>query len=109
MSGGLNFFHLDCLASEVRLNVDLDVALTVLASGCYRWLASCLRGFDKAKAKQLYRRFVETSGVVEVQAERVVVHFDKRAHNPILREAALDRDCPGVPWLRNLPIAFDYP
>ena len=32
----VNFFHLDCLASEVRLNVDLDVALTVIANGCYR-------------------------------------------------------------------------
>jgi hypothetical protein len=31
----VNFFHLDCLASEVRLNVDLDVTLTVLAHGCY--------------------------------------------------------------------------
>ena len=35
----VNFFHLDCLASEVRLNVDLDTMLTVLANGCYRWLA----------------------------------------------------------------------
>jgi hypothetical protein len=31
----INFFHLDCLASEVRLNVELDVTLTVLAHGCY--------------------------------------------------------------------------
>jgi hypothetical protein len=30
----VNFFHLDCLAREVRLNVDLDAALTVLAQGC---------------------------------------------------------------------------
>jgi len=105
----VNFFHLDCLASEVRLNVDVDVALTVLANGCYRWLASRLRGFEKAKAKQLYRRFVETGGVVAVESGRVVVHFDKRSHNPILREAALDWDCPGVPWLRNLPVAFEYP
>jgi hypothetical protein len=105
----VNFFHLDCLASEVRLNVDLDVALTVLAHGCYRWLASRLRGFDKAKPKQLYRRFVETAGVIEVQPERLVVHFDKRSHNPLLREAALDRDSPAVPWLRNLPVTFTYP
>jgi hypothetical protein len=105
----VNFFHLDCLASEVRLNVDLDVALTVIAHGCYRWLASRLRGFDKAKPKQLYRRLVETGGVVEVQAERLVVHFDKRAHNPLLREAALDRDSPPVPWLGNLPVTFTYP
>ncbi len=105
----VNFFHLDCLASEVRLNVDVDVALTVVAHGCYRWLATKLRGFAKAKPKQLYRRFVETGGVVEVQAERLVVHFDKRCHNPILREAALDDGCPAVPWLGNRPVTFAYP
>jgi hypothetical protein len=105
----VNFFHLDCLASEVRLNVDVDVALTVVANGCYRWLATKLRGFAKAKPKQLYRRFVETGGVVEVEAERLVVHFDKRCHNPILREAALDEACPAVPWLGNRPVTFAYP
>jgi hypothetical protein len=105
----VDFFHLDCLASEVRLNVDLDVALTVVANGCYRWLAMQLRGLEKAKPKQLYRRFVETGGVVEVKVDRLVVSFDKRCHNPILREAGLDRDCPGIPWLRNLPITFEYP
>ena len=105
----VNFFHLDCLASEVRLNVDLDVALTVMAHGCYRWLANQLRGFDKAKPKQLYRRFVETGGVVEVQAERIVVSFDKRCHNPVLREAALDADGPPIPWLGNRPVTFTYP
>ena len=26
----MNFFHMDCLSSEVRLNVDLDVTLTVI-------------------------------------------------------------------------------
>jgi hypothetical protein len=105
----VDFFHLDCLASEVRLNVDLDVALTVIAHGCYRWLATRLRGFDKAKPKQLYRRFVETAGAVEVRSDRVVVHFDKRCHNPILKEAGLDQDCPPIPWLRQLPVSFQYP
>jgi len=105
----VNFFHLDCLASEVPLNVDLDVALTVLANGCYRWLGRQLRGFDKAAAKQIYRKFVETAGVVEVGREGIVVHFDKRAHNPILREAALDRNRPAVPWLQGRPLRFEFP
>ena len=43
----VNFFHLDCLASEVRLNVDVDVAMTVLANGCYRWLAPGCMGLTK--------------------------------------------------------------
>lgn len=105
----VNFFHLDCLASEVRLNVDFDAALTVIAHGCYRWLATRLLGCGKSKPKQLFQRSVATGGVVEVQDERIVVRFDKRAHNPLLREAALDRECPPVPWLGGLRVAFEYP
>jgi hypothetical protein len=104
----VNFFHLDCLASEVRLNVDLDATLTVLANGCYRWLAKQLRGFENAAPKQLYRKFVETSGTIEIEQDRIVVRFDKRSHNPILREAALDQPNQKIPWLQNLPVVFQY-
>lgn len=104
----VNFFHLNCLASEVRLNVDLDAALTVLANGCYRWLGKQLKGFEKAAPKQLYRRFVETGGVVEVQEDRVVVALDRRSHNPILRQAALDREDHPIPWLHGRSIKFTY-
>jgi hypothetical protein len=105
----VNFFHLDCLASEVRLNVDLDATLTVLANGCYRWLARQLHGFDKTAPKKVYRKFVETGGQVEVQSDRIVVRFDKRSHNPILREAELDKGCPPIPWLGDRPVVFVYP
>jgi hypothetical protein len=105
---GVNFFHLDCLASEVRLNVDLDAVMTVLANGCYRWLASRLHGFDKSAPKQTYRKFVETGGQLEIHADRLVIRFDKRSHNPILREAELDKECPPIPWLGNIPVAFAY-
>jgi hypothetical protein len=104
----VNFFHLDCLASEVRLNVDLDVALTVLAHGCYRWLAHHLKGFDRSAPKQVFRKFVATAGVATIHDRQVVVRFDRRSHNPILREAALDRQCPPVPWLNNRPVTFTY-
>jgi hypothetical protein len=102
----VNFFHLDCLASEVRLNVDVDTVLTVLANGCYRWLGRQLRGFEKAAPKQLYRRFVETAGTVIVEENRLVVQFDRRCHNPLLREAALDRDPIPVPWWHGRSISF---
>jgi hypothetical protein len=105
----VNFFHLDCLASEVRLNVDLDATLTVLANGCYRWLGKQLRGYETAAPKQLYRLFVETGGTVRTTADRVIVRFDKRSHNPILREAALDREPAPIPWLDNRRIEFQFP
>jgi hypothetical protein len=104
----VNFFHLDCLASEVRLNVDLDAALTVIANGCYRWLASRLHGFEKAAPKQLYRRFIETAGTVEVGEDRLTVTLDRRCHNPILREAALDHDPVPIPWIGRRRLVFTY-
>ncbi len=104
----VNFFHLDCLASEVRLNVDRDAALTVIANGCYRWLASRLRGFEKATPKPLYRRFVETGGTVQIQEEGITVLFERRSHNPIVRDAALDRTPLPIPWLENRHLAFSF-
>ena len=109
LGSSVNFFHLDCLSSEVRLNVDLDTVLTVLANGCYRWLASKLHGFDHCKPKALYRKFIETSGAIEVQPNhRIMVYFDRRSHNPILREAMLDKDQPAIPWLGNRRIEFAF-
>jgi len=104
----VNFFHLDCLASEVHLNVDLDVALTVIANGCYRWLGRQLPLYKEAAAKQLYRRFVETAGEIEVRSDEIVVRFDRRSHNPILQQAALDRDRHSVPWLCGHPVVFEF-
>jgi hypothetical protein len=105
----VNCFHLDCLASEVRRNGDLDVALTGIAHGCSRWLARKRRGLDKAKPKQRDRRCIETGGGVTVAAERIGVSVDQRSHNRWLREAARDGPCPPIPWLGNRVVTFDYP
>jgi hypothetical protein len=104
----VNFFHLDCLASEVRLNVDLDATLTVLANGCYRWLGKQLRGYEKAAPKQLYRLFVATQGFIKVTPDELIVRFERRSHNPILREAALDRDRAAIPWLGGRRVRFAF-
>ena len=105
----VNFFHLDCLSSEVRLNVDLDVTMTVLAHGCYRWLASQLRGFEQTKPKSLYRKFIETSGSIEVASDhRLLVTFDRRSHNPILRGGGGGGGSPPIPWLNNYRLEFHF-
>ena len=46
--------------------------------------------------------------VVTIQADRIAVRFDRRCHNPILREAALDRDPTPIPWLGERSIGFTY-
>jgi hypothetical protein len=108
LGSGVDFFHLDCLASEVPLNVDLDAALTVVANGCYRWLASELDGFTEAKPKRLCRKIIETGGTVRVTAGQIHVPFQNRAHNPILRQAGLDAKAGAIPWAGGKTLRFTY-
>jgi hypothetical protein len=57
----------------------------------------------------LYRKFVETSGTVEIApGRRIVVTLDRRSHNPILQEAQLDEGRPVIPWLANHRLEFLY-
>jgi hypothetical protein len=85
------------------------VTLTVIANGCYRWLAKRLKGFEKAKPKQLSRKFVETAGVVEMEPNRRLrVAFDRRSRNAILREAAFGEDSRTIAWLKRHRIELEY-
>jgi hypothetical protein len=83
----------------VHLNVDFDLTLTVLADLLYRGLAERLKGFARASPAKLFRKFVDTPGHIEIAANRVIVRLNKRAHNPVLKEAGLTQPTRAVPWL----------
>ena len=51
---------------------------------------------------------VETAGMVTIQDDRLTVRFDRRSHNPILREAELDRNSLPISWLGQRKIAFAF-
>ena len=105
----ITFFHLDCLCSDVRLNVDFDLTLTVLADLLYRSLAERLKGFDRAGPSKLYRKFVDTPGQIEITAKGVIVRLSKRAHNPLLKEAGLTEPTRPVPWLGGRSVRLVCP
>ena len=87
----LGDFHLDCLCSDARLNVDFDLTLTVLADLLYRRLAERLKGLVRTSPARLLRKFIATPGMIEIRANEVIVHLSKRAHNPLLNEAGLTK------------------
>jgi len=105
----ISFFHLDCLCSDVRLNVDFDLTLTVLADLLYRGLAGRLKGFGQASPSRLFRKFVDTAGVIEVRAAELLVRLSKRAHNPLLKEAGLTQPTRAVPWLGGRCVRVECP
>jgi transposase len=105
----ITFFHLDCLCSDVRLNVDFDLTPTVVADLLYRSLAERLKGFARVGPARLFRKFVDTPGDIEIATESVIVRLSKRAHNPLLKEAGLTKPTRPVPWLGNRSVHLTCP
>jgi len=105
----ITFFHLDCLCSDVRLNVDFDLTLTVLADLLYRRLAERLKGFGRTGPSKLFRKLVDTPGGIEIRTKEVIVRLSKRAHNPLLKEAGLTEPTQPVPWLGGRSLHLQCP
>ena len=95
---GVPVLGLDALSSAVALNIDFDVLLTVLGSGIYRLFAKALRGYERAQARQVFRRFLDTTARIVVAADGVTVTLPRRAHNPILLDAGLIGPATPIPW-----------
>ncbi len=104
LADSVAFFHLDALSSAVALNVDFDVLLTVIASAVYRLFAQPLRGYERAQARQLFRRFLDTTARVAITEQEVTVSLPRRAHNPILLDAGLFGAPAAIPWWDGRPL-----
>ncbi len=97
---GIDFFHMDALSSAVALKVDYDLQLTLMASSLYRLLGSRIGdGYETAKSRQLFDKFVDATATVMIAERDISVRFQKRAHNPLLMAAGFDREIVSVPWL----------
>jgi hypothetical protein len=98
LADSVDFFHLDALSSAVALNVDFDVLLTVIAGGLYRLFARRLHGFERAQARQIFRRFLDTTARVRISEDQVLVRLPRRAHNPLLLDAGVINKPCSIPW-----------
>jgi hypothetical protein len=102
ISEAIQFFHIDSLSSMVGLKVDFDLQLTLMASSLYRLMARRIgREYERAQPKTIFRNLLNLSAKVEVESERVVVSFDKRAHNPYLVASGLADKPARMPWFGN--------
>jgi len=106
LSDAVRFFHIDALSSSVGFKVDYDMALLVLASGLYRLMASRMRGYDDAQARQIFRDLIDMSADVAITHKEVTVRFHRRAHLPIVLASNLFKKSVSVPWWNGLPLRF---
>jgi len=106
---GINFFHMDALSSAVAMKVSCDLQLTLMASSLYRLLGAKVgNGYASAKADHIFRDLVDTTATVTLTDTEILVHFQKRAHNPLLLAAGFATASAPVPWLggKKLRLVF---
>jgi hypothetical protein len=106
---GIDFFHMDALTSAVAMKVNCDLQLTLMASSLYRLLAVRIgNGYEIAKSRHLFRDLINASAVIRITDDAIVVKFQRRAHNPLLIAAGLDKTNVAVPWLgaKRLQLVF---
>lgn len=100
IADGVNFFHMDSLSSAVALKVNCDVQLTLMASSLYRYLGQQIgQGYETAKSQHLFGDFIDATARLEIDERTIWVHYQKRAHNPLLLAAGFDKTEVRVPWL----------
>jgi hypothetical protein len=106
LAEAIRSFHLDSLSSSVPLNIDLDVALSVLASATCAALRQRLPGYHTATPDTLQRRFLQTAGVIHTTDDTITVRLDRRAYSPVLRSADLPDTT--IPWWGGRRLHLDY-
>jgi hypothetical protein len=109
IADGIDFFHMDALSSVVAMKVNCDLQLTLMASSLYRLLGTEIgQGYQTATSRHLFRDFIEATAQVQILEKEIVVHYQKRAHNPLLLAAGFDKKHVRIPWLggKRLRLVF---
>ena len=109
IADGIDFFHMDALSSAVAMKVNCDLQLTLMASSLYRLLGGRVgNGYGRATSRHLFRDFVDATASVAISEDAIDVHFQKRAHNPLLVAAGYGQREVPIPWLgrKRLRLVF---
>ena len=107
IADSIDFFHMDALSSAVAMKVNCDLQLTLMASSLYRLLGTRIgRGYERAESRHIFRDFVDAAATVDIDARHIHVHFQKRAHNPLLAAAGFATTDVAIPWLANKRLTF---
>lgn len=109
IADAVHFFHVDALCSSLNMEVDFSVLLTVLGNMLFHLLGHRIQGFEDATAKQIFRKFINTSGSVTIQKNKeIVVTMTRRSHNSLLMAAGFDKMRVQVPWLKNHVVRYAF-
>jgi transposase len=110
LAAQIRAFHLNALACQVPLAVDLDTTLSVLCDSIYRKFALRLHnGYQTVTPDTIFRHFIEGPGELQFTPDGVNVALRARAHTPVLLDAGYDKLTVKVPWWDERQLSYSFP
>ena len=104
----VKFFSLNALSSPVLIKVHFDILMTMIAHSLYHVLSQKLRGFEECRASTIFRKFINMKADLAIRDGDIIVKFPRRAHNPIIKAAQLDKEPVPISWLGNRKMLFQF-
>ena len=90
------------------VKVDFDLAITMISNTLYKLMANHFERFDSAKPKRVFRNIVAGKADVKIASKEIVVLFDKKAYNPMLRAWAETQPMVRIPWFGGRTLHFEF-
>jgi len=104
----VDFFSLNALSSPVIVQVDFDIAMTLVANTLYKILAKKTKWLEKAKPKTVARQIMDTKANVSIKDDEIIIKYANRTYNPVIREWTDNIKDIRIPWLNNRKINYEF-
>jgi len=108
IADAVKFFSLNALSSPILIKVHFDVLMTMIAHALYHFFSQKLRGYQQCRPSTIFRHFVNMKADIAVRGDAIWVTYPRRAHNPLLKAAQLDKISPSISWLGGRNIVFEF-
>jgi transposase len=104
----VDFFNLNSLQSPVIVQVNFDIAITLIANSLYKILARKLRWFDVATPKTISRKFVNIETQIKITDHEYIIQYKKNTYNPMIKDWVTNLDETKIPWIGNRKLVFQF-
>jgi len=104
----IDFFNLNNLQSSVIVQVNFDIAMTLIANSLYKILANKLRWFEEATPKTISMKFINIETQIHINETDINVEYKKKTYNPMIKDWVKNIHDLKIPWLNNRNLNFSF-
>lgn len=106
ISEQIEFFHLNRVSSSMVIKVDFDLTMSILAHNLYRIFAMQLKRYSRCASTKIYNKFIQNSGTIKIEQERIIVGMKKKRDMPLLLEVMKEFEDIKIPQFENRKCVF---